>query len=175
MREESTQLQPVSKQTGPLKFTSFNQIFRDMQDTFDAVARRAYEIFEGNGRQLGRDLEDWFRAEGELLHPLNVELRETDNAVIVRAEVPGFETKELEVGIEGRQLTIAGQHETSKEEEKEKLLYSERRSNRLYRCIQLPTEVDSEKTTATLKGGILELSMPKTAPAKKIRIEPKAA
>ncbi|HVB98471.1 MAG TPA: Hsp20/alpha crystallin family protein [Candidatus Dormibacteraeota bacterium] len=175
MREESTQLQPASRQTGPLKFTSFNEIFRDMQQTFDSIARRAYEIFEGNGRQFGRDLEDWFHAEGELLHPVNLELRESDNNVIVRAEVPGFEVKDLEVGIDGRQLTIAGKHETSKEEEKEKVLYSERRSNQLYRCLELPAEVDSEKTTATLKGGILELTMPKTAPAKRIRIEPKAA
>ena len=152
MREESTGLQPVRKELGPLKLASFDQIFRDMQETFDAIARRAYEIFEGNGRQWGRDLDDWFRAESELLHPVNVELGESDNAVIVRAEVPGFELKDLEVGIEGRQLTIAGKHETSKEEGKEKVLYSERQSNRLYRCIELPAEVDSEKTTAGRSG-----------------------
>lgn len=175
MREESTPLQPFRKELGPLKLMTFNEIVEDMQGTFDAIARRAYEIFEGSGRQPGHEMEDWFRAENELLHPVTLELRESDNAVIVRAEVPGFEAKDLEIGVEGTQLTIAGKRETSKEEEKEKVLYSERRSNQLYRSIELPAGVDSEKATATLKGGVLELTMPKSAPTKKIRVEPKAA
>ena len=175
MKEESVQLQPVRKQLGPLKVSGFDEIFNDMRQTFDQIAKRAYEIFEGNGRQWGRELDDWFRAEGELLHPVPLELRESDNAITVRAEVPGFEAKDLEIAIEGRQLTIAGKRETGKEEEKEKVLYSERRSNQLYRCIELPAEVDSEQSTATLRGGVIELTLPKIAAAKKIRIEPKAA
>lgn len=174
MKEESGRL-PVKKQLGPLKLASFDEIFNDMRQTFDQIAKRAYEIFEGNGRQPGLDLDNWLRAESELLHPVPLELRESDNAITVRAEVPGFEAKDLEIAIEGRQLSIAGKRETSKEEEKEKVLYSERLSNQLYRCIELPAEVDSEKSTATLQGGVLELTMPKTAPAKKIHIEAKAA
>jgi HSP20 family protein len=177
MREQTTGLRPASRERElvPLKLTSFDEIFKDMTETFDAIARRAYEIFETNGRQFGRDIEDWFRAERELLHPIHLEVRESDGAVTVRAEVPGFEAKDLEIGVEGRQLTIAGKRETSKEEEKEKVLYSERRSNQIYRCVELPAEVDSEKATATLKGGVLEMTMPKAAPARRIRIEPKAA
>jgi HSP20 family protein len=175
MREEGVQLQPVKKQLGPLKLAGFDEIWKDMSETFDAIAKRAYELFEGNGHQFGRDVEDWVRAEGELLHPVPLELRESDDAITVRAEVPGFEAKDLEIAIEGRQLTIAGKHEEARKEEKEKVLYSERCANHLFRSIELPAEVDSDKSTATLKGGVLDLTMPKTAPAKKIQIEPKAA
>ena len=175
MKEGSGQLQTVKKQLGPLKLASFDEIFEDMKQTFDEIAKRAYEIFEGNGRQPGLDLDNWLRAESELLHPAPLELSESNNAITVRAEVPGFENKDLEIAVEGRQLTIAGKRETSKAEEKEKMLYSERRSNQVYRCIELPAEVDSEQSTATLKGGVLELTLPKIAAAKKIRIEPKAA
>jgi HSP20 family protein len=175
MKEQGTAMHPVKRVSGPLKLVSFDDIFEDMRQTFDDIARRAYQIFESNGRQFGRDVEDWFRAETEFLHPVQLELSETDNSVTLRAEVPGFETKDLEIGIEGRQLTIAGKRESRKEEEKEQVLYSERRSNQLFRQIELPTEVDAEKTSATLQGGILELKMPKLATAKKIRIEAKAA
>ncbi|HVB33889.1 MAG TPA: Hsp20 family protein [Patescibacteria group bacterium] len=175
MREEGAQLQRTEKQTTPLRLVNLDEIFKDMRQTFDEIARRAYDIFESNGRQFGLDMEDWFRAERELLHPLHLEITESDNAVTVRAEVPGFEVKDLEVGIEGRQLTIAGKRESASEQEKEKVLYSERRSNQLFRRIELPTEVDAEKTAATLKGGVLELKLPKIAPTKKVRIEPKAA
>lgn len=178
MKEQATGLQPVRKQEKelvPLRMMSFDEIFNDMSDTFDAIARRAYEIFESDGHQSGRDRENWFRAERELLHPVNLEVRESDGAVTVRAEVPGFEPKDLEIGVDGRLLTIAGKRETSREQEREKVLYSERRSNQIYRSIELPTEVASEKATATLKGGVLELTLPKAAPARKIRIEPKVA
>lgn len=175
MGEEGAQLQTSRKGSGLLKFASFDEVFKDMAQTFDQIARRAYEIFESNGRGFGRDLEDWFRAEGELLRPVNLEISESGNAVTVRAEVPGFDAKDLEVAIEGRQLTIAGKRESSKEEEKEKVLYSERRSNQVFRCIQLPTEVDAEKAGATLKGGVLELTIPKVEAARKVRVQPKAA
>lgn len=44
----------------PIKYGS---VFDQIQDTFNALSRRAYEIFDGNGRAFGRDLEDWFQAE----------------------------------------------------------------------------------------------------------------
>jgi HSP20 family molecular chaperone IbpA len=85
-------------------------VFERIQQFYDSTARRAFEIFENNGRWLGRDLEDWFRAESELLHPIHLEMAESDDNLMVRAEVPGFSTKELEISIEPRRLTILGKH-----------------------------------------------------------------
>ncbi len=50
---------------------------------YNSIARRAFELFEGNGRWLGRDLDDWFRAEEELLHPVHLEMRESDGSFTV--------------------------------------------------------------------------------------------
>jgi HSP20 family protein len=170
---EGTELR--KRELGPLRLRTIDEIFQDMRDSFDTIARRAYEIFEANGRQFGRDLEDWFRAERELLHPVNVEIRESDDMLTVRAEVPGFEAKDLEISVEPNRLTLAGKREWTKEEEKEKVLFSERRTNQLFRSIELPNEIIPENVTATLKDGILELKMPKSTTARKIRIEAKAA
>ena len=58
--------------TQPLKLVSPEQMVERMNATFDAIARRAFEIFEGTGGRLGRDLEDWLQAEAQLIHPVHV-------------------------------------------------------------------------------------------------------
>jgi HSP20 family protein len=145
-----------------------------IQQTYDSIARRAFEIFDNNGRWLGHELEDWCRAESELLHPVHLEMTESDDNLTVRAEVPGFSTKELEINVEPHKLTIVGKHEVQEERKKAKTIYSEGCAKEILRVIYLPAEVDSSKATATLKDGILNIELPKAAHAKTVRIEPKA-
>jgi Protein of unknown function (DUF2934) len=66
-----------------------------IQQTYDLIARRAFEIFDNNGRWFGHELDDWFRAESELLCPLHAELAESDDNLSIRAEVPGFSERYL--------------------------------------------------------------------------------
>jgi HSP20 family molecular chaperone IbpA len=134
-----------------------------INELYDAIARRAFEIFEGDGRVSGRELDHWFRAEAELLHPSHVQVREADDAIIVDTEVPGFSANELKVSLEPHRLTISGQKQGSREEKKGNVLYSERCSNELLRSIELPVEVNASRATATLNNGILELNAPKLA------------
>jgi HSP20 family protein len=142
-----------------------------------AITRRAYEIFEGNGRRFGHELEDWFKAEMDMLHPVHVNIAESRDNLEVKAEVPGFKENEIEVSVEPNRLTISGKHETetTKEEKKGKTVYSEFCSNQILRIVDLPASVDAEKTTATLKNSVLQLTMPKTVKAKTIEIKPRAA
>jgi HSP20 family protein len=138
-----------------------------MQELYNSIARRAFEIFEGRGRVDGRDLEDWFGAESELLHPVHLDIAESDDEVTVHAEVPGFTAQDLEVSLEPHRLTISGKRESNEEREAKKTIYREHCSNEIFRAIELPAEVDSSKVTATLKDGVLELVMPKVAKAQK--------
>jgi len=174
MTEKSTAVQ-LAKEPGSITPLTFEGIVEHMNEMFDSISRRAYEIFERNGRALGRELEDWFQAERELLHPVHVDVSETDESLEVKAEVPGFNEKELEVCVEPNRIVITGKRETAKEEKKGKTVYSERCSDQILRIVQLPAEVDAEKAAATLRNGILELSLPKAAKARTIRIQPKAA
>ena len=123
----------------------------------------------------GRELEDWFRAESELLHPVHLEIAESDEDLIVRAEVPGFNAKELEIQLEPRKLTIAGKHEAQEESKKGKTIYSERCAKEILRVVHLPAEVDSSKVSAILKDGVLTIELPKAPHAKSVRISPKTA
>jgi HSP20 family protein len=160
----------------PFKVTEFQKIFDRMREMHDMISHRAFELFEKGGRSLGRDLDNWFKAESELLHPVNISIDETEEGLKVEAEVPGFKADELEVSVEPRRLTITGKRETEKEEKKKgKTVYSERSAEKILRVVELPVEVNTEAVEAVLKDGVLEFTMPKAAPAKKIAIEKQAA
>jgi len=174
MSDKGTAVQ-VAKQPTNVTPIAPENLFERANNILNAISRRAYEIFEGNGRSFGRDLEDWFRAERELLHPVHIHVTESGDALEVKAEVPGFTEKELEINVEPRRLVITGKRESKKEEKKGKTLYSESCANQIMRVIDLPADVEAEKATATLKNGVLELNLPKSAKARTVRIEPKAA
>lgn len=150
-------------------------LFEEVEKTLDAVARRAYEIFDGNGRVFGRDLDNWLQAEREFLKPIAVNLNETADTITVKAEVPGFTEKEIEVAVDRDRIVITGLKESSKEEQKGKTIYGEARSNRVMRVVDLPCEIQADKITATIKNGVLELVLPKAAQGEPVRIHPKAA
>ena|SRR5579871_1230202 len=169
----ATSLQPV-KTSAVTKPAETQQTFDQIQQVYDSIARRAFEIFESNGRWNGHDLSDWLQAESELFRPVHLELAESEQALTVTAEVPGFTAKDLDVEVEANRLTIHGKHQSSTEETKGKTIYSEQHANEVFRSINLPAEVESSAVSATLKDGILTIELPKIS-AKNVRTEPKTA
>jgi len=77
--------------------------------------------------------------------------------------------------VEPHRLTISGKREVNEERKSKATIYSEHCRNQIFRTIELPAEVDSSKVTATLKDGVLELSMPKAAKARRVQVEEKPA
>lgn len=169
-----TAAQP-SREPIQVKQSSASDVLDRMQQTYDSIARRAFEMFENNGRWFGHEVDDWLRAESELLHAVHLEIKESDADLTVRAEVPGFNIKELEINVDANKLTILGKHEAQEERKKAKTIYSERCANEILRVVYLPVEVDASKASATLKDGVLTIELPKAARAKTVRVEPRSA
>jgi HSP20 family protein len=165
-----------SKKTsaGPV-FVGSEKLSEQAVEFAQAIARRAYEFFEGRGRALGHDLEDWLRAELELNRRVPLELKENDNQLIVRAEVPGFKPDEIKVSVEPNQIIISGNTEQRKEGETANEVFSEIQSNQFCRRLALPEEVDPGSAAATLKDGILELTLTKIAASTRTEVEVKVA
>jgi HSP20 family protein len=157
---------------GPV-FVEAEKLFEQMREFSHSVARRAYEYFEARGREFGHDLEDWVRAESELMRRVPVEIKEADGQITVRAEVPGFAADEIKVGVEPQRLVISGKSEKTTEEKKEHTLLSEFHSNQFCRELRLPAEVEPDKTTAALKDGVLELAFAKAHGNKAVDVEVK--
>jgi HSP20 family protein len=171
----ATQLAPV---TTSVKLVEPGILLDRINRIHEGIERRAFEIFQNNGGVPGRELDDWFKAEEELLHPVHMNLAKSDGALTVAVEVPGFGADQLQVSLEPRRLMISGKKETSKEKEEEQrqtIVYREQCSDEILRIIDLPEDVDPAKATAILKHGVLELKLPKGTQPVTSRDDVKAA
>ena len=154
--QSATAMQGV-KEAELVRRTS-EETFNQFSAVYDRVARRAFELFETRGGAPGHDLGDWLRAESELLHPVPVNVTESGDEYIVRAEVPGFRSKDVEISLEPHRLVIFGERETTAVGQ---TIRSEWSADRILRAIDLPPEVDTSKISATLKDGFLTIDFPK--------------
>jgi HSP20 family protein len=90
-----------------------------------------------------------------------VDIVDKDDALIVRAEVPGVKKDDLEITIAGDRLVFEAKREFEEEEKKEDFVRHEMAYGRLYRAVMLPAEVEGDKAKAELKDGVLEIALPK--------------
>lgn len=169
-------LEPNKMETeGTPVFVEAEKLLERMEDMTRSIARRAYEFFEERGRKFGNELEDWFRAESEFMRQIPVTMKEGDNQITVHAEVPGFKADEIKISAEARRLMIEGKSEEAKEETSDKVVFSERSSNRFCRSFTLPAEIDPSKVTASLKDGMLEIALPKVPERHPVGVEVKTS
>ena len=151
-------------------------IFEEMDRLAAEIEKRAFSLFEQRGGGDGFELSDWFRAESEFVHPTPIEIRENEKEVVIQAEVPGFELKELSISAEPYSVRIYGKsekREQEKQEEKKGTLrhYSEICGTEVLRQVSLPAAINPENATARLEKGVLEIHLPKASPPKLIEIK----
>lgn len=145
--------------------------------------RRGDDPFMSLQREMNRLFEDTFRGvpavagtgNGRALAP-SMDVKETDKAVEVQAELPGVDQKDLDVSYADGVLTIKGEKRAEKEESKAGYHLSERSYGSFFRSLAID-DVDAEKIEARFDKGVLTVKLPKiaAAQAKARKIEIKAA
>jgi HSP20 family protein len=153
---------PVLKSIGRLDFSEREQ------EVTESITRRAYELFESRGFAHGHDGDDWMRAQSEILLNVPVDIRETETELTVRADVPGFNGETLEIRVAPRSICIDGMRHEKSEQNEGNTVYSERHADRIFRVLDLPSEVDPDTMDLTLNDGILEIRVSKVATVEKI-------
>ena len=103
-----------------------------------------------------------------------VDVSETKDAIVVKAEIPGVEQKDINVSLQDQVLTIKGEKRQEKEEKDEKYHRVERSWGAFTRSFRMPMAVAGDKVTATFKDGTLTIMLPKAAEAKGTMIPVKA-
>jgi HSP20 family protein len=173
----------MSEETAPqlvrareiLNLSAGDPFFDLAQEINNLITRRAYELYEYRGFMNGHDAEDWFHAVSEVLLNVPADVTETETQLTIRADVPGFTEKDLEVRVAPRFLCITGKRQQVSEQTEERSVYSERRSNRIFRVLDLPSEVDPDNVDATVSDGLLEVKLLKVGLGKKVPVRAKAA
>lgn len=103
----------------------------------------------------------------------NVEIKDSESAVIVQAEIPGVDKEDIDISVDGNVLTIGAEvRQYDADTENEKVVHSERYYGAVQRRFSLPASVSDEKAKAEYKDGMLILTLPKEVPngTKKIAI-----
>ena len=102
---------------------------------------------------------------------------ETDNEVVVKANVAGVPADKVDVSLEGGVVTIKAEYEeTEEEKKKKKVVYRQARKARYLYTASLPCPVKTDKAEATVEDGVITISVPKaeTAKPKKIKVKTKS-
>jgi HSP20 family molecular chaperone IbpA len=126
----------------------------------ERITNRAHEIFTSNGSMFGRDLDDWFSAEKELVWKPAIEVKEQDNHYEVQAAIAGIDPKDVKIEVTSEELLIRGETRSERRDEKGKVFYSEFQAGSLFRSVRFPKRVDPNKVKAEIKNGLLTVMAP---------------
>jgi HSP20 family protein len=100
-----------------------------------------------------------------------LEVVDRDGDYLVTAEIPGVEEKDLNVEVHGNVLSLRGEKRSERSGESEGRTWSERVYGEFHRAVELPTDVQADKASASFKNGVLTVTVPK-AEASKVRSIP---
>ena len=132
-----------------------------MQRDFDRIATRRF-----GQPDVDSPVADWTPA---------VDIIEEKNRFVLRADVPGVDTKDIDVSMDAGVLTVSGERHAEEVAEEDGVRRVERASGRFYRRFTLPETTDAESITAKSQNGILEVAIPKQPEVHARRITVEAA
>ena len=136
--------------------------YRDMLSVRDEMNRVLNEVFNRGAN----DESAWFS--GVWSPP--VDIYETDEALVMKAELPGFSKDDISIELKENTLVIKGERKHEDEVKEGNYHRKERMYGAFQRSFMLPATVDREKVSASYRDGILELRLPKAVEAQPKRI-----
>lgn len=131
----------------------------DMRRDMERLFEEFFEPMRRRRRWWGRPVS------GGVMIP-NIELYDRKNEIVLKAEIPGVDKKDIDLTITENSLTIKGETKRTEEVKEEDFYASEISYGSFSRTIPLPVDVESDKAKATYKDGILEIVIPKKEEAK---------
>jgi len=133
-----------------------------MEDMFERLSDRF--LAPGESRRSLWGEEGWAPA---------IESRVENGNIIVHADLPGIEAKDVSISVLGNQLTIEGERKQEEKKEEKDYFYRELSYGKFSRTMTLPEGVDVNKVKASYKNGVLEITVPapKQLESKKIQVE----
>jgi len=128
----------------------------------EGMQRSLSRLLDDSGLNTTTDFGTWMPA---------VDIRETDDALLVSAELPGIAKEDVHVDVHDGVLSISGERKYEKDVKEENVHRTERSYGRFSRSFTLPHTVDANKVAAKMKDGMLEIRLPKTELAKPKAVE----
>jgi len=90
-----------------------------------------------------------------------VDIVENDNDILIKAELPGIEAKDVQISLDDNVLTLKGEHRIEREVNRENYHRMERSFGSFSRSFAIPASIDGDRVTADFKNGLLTITLPK--------------
>ena len=150
-----------------------SSVLDEMNQMQERIMRRAYDIFERNGRLLGRDLDHWLQAERELVWKPALEFRETNGEFVLEAAVSGVDPKDIDIEVTPDYIVLKADIQHEHDEKKGTVHICEFQTGKMYRSIHLSKRINPDKVKAEIQNGSLKLKaeIAEETRAKKIKTE----
>ncbi|ODS33632.1 MAG: heat shock protein [Candidatus Scalindua rubra] len=134
-------------------------------------------LFSSFQDEVNRMLDSFFKSESlyDTGWSPNIDIAETERDIIIKAEIPGIDAKDIDISVTGDTLMIKGEKKEEKEHNDEYYHRIERSYGSFMRNINLPAKVVADKVKAKDRNGLLEITLPKMEKAKAKRITVKVA
>ena len=129
-----------------------SHVLEEARNEFDEMFRRLFgPVAEGNGNTPSRVM-TWSP---------HVDVAETDKAVVVKADLPGVDPKDIEITMHDGSLSIKGEKKEEREEKHKNYHRMERFVGKFFRTITMPEGVDEENVSASTAKGVITVTVPK--------------
>ena len=102
-----------------------------------------------------------------------IDVAEEENAIVVRAEVPGCKAEDIDISVFNNKLTISGEKKLAEEKKEKGYYHVESTYGSFRRELTLPTDVDQGKIDAVCKDGVLSITLPKAEKSKAVKVKVK--
>jgi HSP20 family molecular chaperone IbpA len=145
-------------------------LFESLNEVQEAIRQRAFGLFEERGTAHGGGMEDWLRAESELVWVPKSETMEDDKQFRLRLIVPGLEAKDLQITATPDAIIVQAEALSKESKETGPVPFRELRDRKLFRRFEFGEPIDPARTEASLTKGILEIVASKAAPAKQVNV-----
>lgn len=139
--------------------------FRDLATLRDRIERLFDDSFGRLGSELGSEA-----LEARTWAPA-VDIVETENDIVLNADVPGVDPKDVDIQVENGMLTLKGERRFQSDVKEDNYRRVERVFGTFVRSFALPQTVDPDKVEANYRNGVLEVKLPKRAEAKPKQIK----
>jgi HSP20 family protein len=156
----------MAREIAPWKASREVASLTDLEKMRQGMDRLWDSFFEGWPFRRGEEAAGWVPS---------LDVSETKTDIIVKAEVPGMDPKDIDISLSNEVLTIKGERKQEREEKDENYHFVERSFGSFARSVRLPNEVKGEKISASYRDGILKVVLPKSEEAKKKEIKIKVA
>jgi len=139
-------------------------VIRELRNLLDATQRRAFDLFNQRGAWPGAELDDWLRAEREMMWSPQSELIEDDKEIRIQVAAPGLDVRQIHVTALPQSIIVKGETRHKHEGGGGAIQFCEFSEKNLFRRFELNGPIDVDRVTATLDNGMLHIVAPRPKP-----------